>query len=120
MQEWSEFWDSYDCAIHSEQGLAKIGKFKYLRRFLEEPVRRVISGLALTEENYDAAVNILTDRYAKPMKIKGAHIIDIMNLPAVFNERKSVRFRYLYIIIYLITNSHQLKLQKLKYKNKYI
>ena len=96
LQEWSEFWDSYNSAIHSEQGLAKIDKFKYLRGFLEEPVRRVISGLALTEENYDAAVNILTDRYAKPMKIKRVHINDIMNLPAVFNERNSVRLRHLY------------------------
>ena len=31
LQEWSEFWDSFNSAIHSEQGLAKVDKFKYLR-----------------------------------------------------------------------------------------
>ena len=96
LQEWSEFWDSFDSAIHSEQGLAKVDKFKYLRGFLEEPVRRVIAGLALTEENYDAAVEILTNRFAKPMKIKRAHINDIMSLPPVFNERNTARLRHLY------------------------
>ena len=96
LQEWSEFWDSFDSAIHSEQGLAKVDKFKYLRGFLEEPVRRVIAGLALTEENYDAAVEILTNRFAKPMKIKRAPINDIMSLPPVFNERNTARLRHLY------------------------
>ena len=96
IQEWSEFWDSYNSAIHTEQGLAKVDKFKYLRGFLEEPVRRVIAGLALTGENYDAAIEILTDRFAKPMKIKRAHINDIMTLPPVFNERNATRLRHLY------------------------
>ena len=96
LQEWSEFWDSFNSAIHSEQGLAKVDKFKYLRGFLEEPVRRVIAGLALTEENYNAAVEILTNRFAKPMKIKRAHINDITSLPPVFNERNTARLRHLY------------------------
>ena len=96
LQEWSEFWDSFNSAIHSEQGLAKVDKFKYLRGFLEEPVRRVIAGLAMTEENYDAAVEILINRFAKPMKIKRSHINDIMNLPPVFNERNTARLRHIY------------------------
>ena len=39
LQECSEFWDTYNSAMHSEQGLAKIDQFKHLRGFLEEPVR---------------------------------------------------------------------------------
>ena len=96
LQEWNEFWDSFNSAVHTDPGLAKVDKFKYLRSFLEEPVRRVISGLALTDDNYDSAVEILSNRYAKPMQIKRAHINDIMNLPPVFNERNIVRLRHLY------------------------
>ena len=94
VQDWQEFWDSFKSAIHEDPGLAKIDKFKYLRSFLDEPARRVISGLALTDAQYDSAVELLKKRFAKPTLIKRAHINDMINLAPVYNERNVGRLRH--------------------------
>ena len=79
---WQEIWDSFKSAIHDSPVLAKVGKFKYLRSYLEEPVRKVIGGLLLTVADYESAVQILKNRYAKPAMIKRAHINELINLKA--------------------------------------
>eukprot|EP00794_Sanderia_malayensis_P004910 gene4910-biopygen3985 len=96
IQEWNEFWDSLKSAVHENPSLAKVDKFKYLRSFLDETVWRTISGLTLLDKDYDAAVDILERRYAKPMQIKRAHINDIINLAPIFNDRSLTRLRNLH------------------------
>ena len=95
VQDWQEFRDSFKSAIHDDTGLAKVDKFKYLRSFLDEPTRWVISGLSLTDAEYDLAVKILMKRFAKPSLIKRAHINDMMSLNPMFNERNVGRLRHL-------------------------
>ena len=94
VQDWQEFWDSFKSAVHCDSGLAKIDKFKYLRSYLEEPARRVIAELPLTDADYDSAVEILVKRYAKTTVIKRVHINDMLNLAPVFNERNVSRLRH--------------------------
>ncbi|CAB3997352.1 Hypothetical predicted protein [Paramuricea clavata] len=48
LQEWQEFWDSFDSAVNQNEGLADVNKFAYLRSLLIEPARSAISGFALT------------------------------------------------------------------------
>ena len=95
VEDWQEIWDSFRSAVHNNPGIAKIHKFKYLRSYLEEPARRVIAGLTLTDANYDAAVEILENRFAKPALIKRVHITQLMNLAPVFNERNIGRLCHL-------------------------
>ena len=78
--EWLEFWDGFCSAIHEDESLAKVDKFKYLRNYLEEPARSVITGFSLTEAKYDSTLNLLRKRYAKPSVTKRAHLNDIINL----------------------------------------
>ena len=94
--EWQEFWDGFKSAIHDDEDLAKVDKFKYLRCYLEEPARSVITGFALTDANYDAAVDLLTKRFGKKNVIKRALINDLINLPAVFSEKNANRLRILH------------------------
>ena len=94
--EWQEFWDGFKSAIHDDEDLAKVDKFKYLRCYLEEPARSVITGFALTDANYDAAVDLLTKRFGKTNVIKRALINDLINLPAVFSEKNANRLRNLH------------------------
>eukprot|EP00794_Sanderia_malayensis_P018482 gene18482-biopygen15571 len=96
IQEWNEFWDSFKRAVHENPSLAKVNKFKYLLSFLDETVRRTISGLTLSDKDYGTAVDILERRYAKPMQIKRAHINNIINLVPVFNDRSLTRLRNLH------------------------
>ena len=95
-QDWQEFWDSFKSAIHDSPALAKVDKFKYLKSYLEEPVRKVIGGLSLTDADYDSAIDILKSRFAKPTVIKRAHINELLNLSPVFNEKNTPRMRQLH------------------------
>ena len=93
--EWQEFWDGFKSAVHDDVQLAKVDKFKYLRNYLAEPARSVVTGFALTDRDYDSARGLLRSRYAKPGVIKCAHISELLNLAPVFNERSVQRLRNL-------------------------
>ena len=55
VEEWQEFWDSFQSSIHSNPKLSPVDKFSYLRGLLRGTARTAISGLALTE----AAIDLL-------------------------------------------------------------
>ena len=95
-QEWQEFWDGFVSAVHENEELSSIDKFSYLKYYLEDGAKKVISGLELTEKNYEVALNLLKDRFAKPAIIKQAHIREIMNCSPVFNEKNIRKMRDLY------------------------
>ena len=63
--KWNSFWDSFRSAIHENTGISTIDKFNYLNSLLEGSAARAIQGLTLTESNYEAAVDILKDRFGK-------------------------------------------------------
>ena len=94
IHEWQEFLDSFRSAIYNNEDIAKVDKFKYLRSFLEEPARGVITGFALTDADYDSAVDLLTKRFARPSVIRHAHINEMANLSPVFNEQSVGRLHH--------------------------
>eukprot|EP00794_Sanderia_malayensis_P003851 gene3851-biopygen3280 len=96
ISDWQEFWDGCKSAVHDDSEFAKVDKFKYLRSYLEEPARSVVTGFALTEADCDAAIELLKARYAKPSVIKRAHIDDLLNLNPVFHEKNVTRLRNLH------------------------
>jgi hypothetical protein len=61
--EFRPFWDSFENAIHKNTSLSSIDKFNYLYSLLEGSALLVIKGLALTEENFQIAIDILKQRY---------------------------------------------------------
>ena len=96
IEDWPEFWDSFCSAIHLDQQLAKVDKFKYLRSYLEGPARSVIKGFSLTEVDYDEAVALLRKRYERPDVMRIAHINELINLAHVFNDKNVQRLRSLH------------------------
>ena len=94
--QWQEFWDSFESSVHGNEELSKVDKFSYLEYLVQEPARAVISGFKLTEENYESAVRLLHERYAKPVAIKRAHIHELENTSPVYNERNIGRLRAFY------------------------
>ena len=94
IHHWQEFWDGFCSAIHENDELAKVDKLKYLKSFLVEPAKSVLSGLKITESNYDTAVELLKKRYAKPSVIQHAHINQLINLAPVFSEDNITRLKY--------------------------
>ncbi|CAB4000960.1 Hypothetical predicted protein, partial [Paramuricea clavata] len=96
LQEWQEFWDSFDSAVNQNEGLADVDKFAYLRSLLIEPARSAISGFALTSANYNEAIDLLKRRYGKKNAIQKAHIQELMNMKPVCNDRDTEKLRKLY------------------------
>lgn len=56
---WQEFWDSFDSAINSNDGLRDVDKLNYLQAKLEGKAKSVISGLQVTNHNYNVAIQLL-------------------------------------------------------------
>ena len=63
LEQWQEFWDSFESAIHSNDSLSNVDKFSYLRGLLLEPARSAIAGFALASANNEAAVELLKKRF---------------------------------------------------------
>ena len=95
IHEWPEFWDGFQ-SVHGNPDLADCDKFKNLNNFLEEPARRVVAGMPMTEENYKIAVDLLQKRYGRKEVIQQAHIGHLMGLQPVFREKYTTRMRNLH------------------------
>ena len=67
-------------AVHENEDLANVDKFKYLRSLLEEPAKSVVAGILLTSSDYETAGKLLQDRYGDPVVIQRAHINQLVYL----------------------------------------
>ena len=72
--KWFEFWDAFESAIHSKKQLHDVNKFNYLKAQVKEAASEVISGLGLTQENYNITINLLKERYGKKQIMIKAHL----------------------------------------------
>ena len=61
--QWHALWDSFSAAVHGNVEVSKVDKFNYLRSFHNGAAASAIEGFSLTKDNYDAAVNLLKDRF---------------------------------------------------------
>jgi hypothetical protein len=94
--EWSSFWDLYNTAIHSNASVSKVNKFNYLFSLLEGNAARSIKGLTLTSANYDAAIEILQERFGKTQhEIIAVHMDQIMQIPAC-SEGRTQQLRFIF------------------------
>ena len=61
--EWETFWSSFRTNVDVRDDLERSTKFIYLAQSLEGEPKEMISGLAITDDNYSIAVQILRDCY---------------------------------------------------------
>jgi len=62
--QFQTFWQSLDCAVHSNEDISKLHKLNYLLNALEGKAHRAVAGLQLKVENYDNAIKILKGRFS--------------------------------------------------------
>ena len=79
--KFKSFWDSFDSAVNKNADLSSVDKFNYLHALLEGQAARAIQGLTLSESNYQAAVEILHERFGKTQQIISAHMDEPLKLP---------------------------------------
>ena len=78
-REWTSFWEQFEAAVHKTE-LPDVTKFSYLRTLLIGEAKCTVSGLPLTAANYDAAVELLKERYGRKEKIVFHHVQDLLAL----------------------------------------
>jgi len=77
--KWTPFWDQFLVMIDNTE-LPAISKFSYLRSVGEGDAAEAISGLALSDGNYEEACDILEERFGRPELVKFSHIQELLNL----------------------------------------
>ena len=75
--------------MHKNTGLSTIDKFNYLYSLLEGTALRSIQGLSLTEENYQAAVYLLQQRFGNQQQVISARIDELLKIPVCSGDRTS-------------------------------
>jgi hypothetical protein len=85
----------FESAVHNNASLTNIDKFNYLMSLLEGQALRAINGLAVTEENYQAAIDILRERFGNTQQLISAHMDELLKLQTCSGE-KSSQLRYIY------------------------
>ena len=91
---WQTFWESFESSVHANPALTNIQKFTYLKAQLRSEAERCISGLALTNPNYDQAITLLKDRFGQQNKIIDAHMQKLIDLPSPTLSLSSLRNFY--------------------------
>ena len=84
--QWKGFWDSFQAAVHNKPCMAPINKFMYLKAKLDLHALIVASGLALSNENYDVALQMLETRFVDTNSILEAHYSQLHELSSVSNQ----------------------------------
>ncbi|XP_035218217.1 uncharacterized protein LOC118191517, partial [Stegodyphus dumicola] len=79
INNWLTFWNSFESAIHKNDSLDKIDKFNYLKAHLGGSALNTVEGLPITAANYDSAIDLLKERFAKTDVLIYTHINNILN-----------------------------------------
>ena len=92
-ENWQEFWSQFDITVNQNNALSKVEKFVYLRSLLKPPALTVIQGLALSEANYETALDLIKNRFGKKDIIVRYKIDALLNLSPVksVNQIKELR-----------------------------
>ena len=83
--EWLTFWDSFESAVHENPELQNIDKFNYLKSLLGVSAAATIAGLPLTNDNYTAAIELLTKRFGNKQVIISSHMDRLLKLAPLGN-----------------------------------
>ena len=74
------FWEIFESTVHNNMQLTIIDKFNYLVSLLEGAALCSIKELAITEENYPAALDVLHERFGNSQQIISAHMDELLKL----------------------------------------
>lgn len=80
VSKWQSFWSQLETAVDNNASLTKSDKFTYLKSFLYGTAANVVTGLSLSDENYDNAKKMLISRFGRKDLIINAHMNKLLNL----------------------------------------
>lgn len=96
LNEWLSFWNSFKSAIHENTSLNDIDKFNYLKAFLDGKALNAVSGLMLSEENYQSAIKILLERFGNKDLLINCHMDELLKTESLKNSNDVKNFRRMF------------------------
>ncbi|CAC5423017.1 unnamed protein product [Mytilus coruscus] len=90
----TEFWDSFEAAVHKNQGLTEKEKLNYLKSKSFGTANSAIAGITLSHENYDVAISILKEKFGNVQSVVNKYFSDLLNLQSASNQ--TIHLRRLY------------------------
>ena len=89
---WPEFWNVFESSV-DKQNISKVSKFSYLRSVLRGTALVAISGITLSNDNYDTAVSLLKEKFGKPESNVETLYAKLQHLSTVPNKLNSLATR---------------------------
>ena len=87
--QFQTFWQSFDCAVHTNEGISTIHKLNYQLNVQEGKAHQAVAGLELKEENYDNAIKSLKERFGNKQQIISSHMQALLKLQGLPNDKVS-------------------------------
>ncbi|VDI51319.1 Hypothetical predicted protein [Mytilus galloprovincialis] len=91
---WQTFWESFETTIHHNPSLTNIQKFSYLKSQVHSEAAQCISGLSLSNANYEHAIILLKERYGQTQTIINAYMQNLLELTHPSLTPQSIRAFY--------------------------
>uniref|UniRef100_A0A914X9D3 Peptidase aspartic putative domain-containing protein n=1 Tax=Plectus sambesii TaxID=2011161 RepID=A0A914X9D3_9BILA len=88
--KWREFWDAFEATIHAKD-LSQVDKFNYLMRNLRGKALAALGDIAVTNANYEGAIDLLKSRFGNPSEIKRALFAKLRNIPEATGKTEDLR-----------------------------
>ncbi|XP_070137836.1 uncharacterized protein [Drosophila bipectinata] len=92
--EWPEFYSIFCTIVGGNPSINKVEKLQRLRSCLRESAFEAVRSLEVSDENYDAALNLLEKRFNSRRLIFQAHVNEILGLTLVGGD-SITRLRWL-------------------------
>ena len=81
--KWTSFWDSFKSTIGDHRGLSKIDKLKYLVNSLTGVAAQTLTGLQISNDSYDEAIELLEKRFGNKQVIITSFMDSLRELPKI-------------------------------------
>lgn len=86
IETWVTFKDAFNTLIHVQPGLSRIQKLHYLKLSLSGRAEDAIAAFTITEDNYDAAWNHLSEIYDNKRALVLRHAALLRDTPAMSDD----------------------------------
>ena len=91
---WSEFWDTFEATVDQNNNLSNIEKLSYLNSKLTGEAKQAVSGIYLSNENYEVTKALLKERFESSQSVVNSHYTQLINMKPAFNSTKRLRTLY--------------------------
>ena len=88
---WSEFWDTFEATVDQNSHLSNIEKLSYLNSKLTGEAKQAVSGIYLSNDNYDITKTLLKERFGNSQSVVNSHYTQLVNMKPAVNSTKGLR-----------------------------